>query len=45
MAISPDGNLIAAGAYNGMVRIWKAADGSVVKTFNASVGLAVSAPK
>ena len=45
VALSPDGDLVAAGAYNGVVRIWKAADGKVVKTFNASPGLAVSAPK
>ena len=44
VAISPDGNLIAAGAYNGMVKIWKA-DGSVLKTFNASVGFQAAAPK
>ena len=44
VAISPDGNLIAAGAYNGMVKVWKA-DGSIVKTFNASVGFQAAAPK
>jgi len=45
VAISPDGNLVAAGAYNGVVKVWKAADGSVVKTFNASVGYQAAAPK
>ena len=44
VAISPDGNLVAAGAYNGVVKIWKA-DGTVLKTFNASVGYQVAAPK
>jgi WD40 repeat protein len=37
VAISPDGNFVAAGAYNGVVKVWKA-DGTVVKTFNASIG-------
>jgi mono/diheme cytochrome c family protein len=45
VAISPDGNFVAAGAYNGVVKVWKAADGSVVKTFNASVGYEAAAPK
>jgi WD40 repeat protein len=45
VAISPDGNLVAAGAYNGVVKVWKAADGSAVKTFNASVGFQAAAPK
>ena len=37
-AISPDGALAAAGSYDGEVRIWKIADGSLVKGFNASPG-------
>jgi WD40 repeat protein len=37
-AISPDGNFVAAGAYDGEVRVWKIADGSVTKAFNASPG-------
>jgi WD40 repeat protein len=38
-AVSPDGNFVAAGAFNGEVRVWKLDDGSAVKTFNASPGL------
>ncbi|HMC66596.1 MAG TPA: hypothetical protein VKI65_16805, partial [Gemmataceae bacterium] len=39
VAISPDGNLIASGSYNGEVKVWKVADGAVVKAFNATPGL------
>ena len=39
LAISPDGNLVASGSWNGEVKVWKLADGSVVKAFNASPGL------
>lgn len=38
LAVSSDGNLIAAGAYDGEVRIWKLVDGAPVKSFNASPG-------
>jgi len=38
VALSPDGNLVASGAYNGEVRIWKVADGAMLKTFNAAPG-------
>jgi len=37
-AISPDGTLVAGGAFDGEVRIWKVADGSVAAAFNASPG-------
>jgi WD40 repeat protein len=39
LALSPDGKRIAAGAWNGEVRIWNLADGSLLRTFNASPGL------
>jgi hypothetical protein len=35
---SADGTLIAAGSYDGEVRIWKVADGMQVAAFNASPG-------
>ena len=40
LAVSPDGTLIASGSFNGEVRIWKTADGALVKAFNASPGMA-----
>jgi hypothetical protein len=42
VAVSPDGNLVASGGYNGEVKIWKVADPKEVKPvkeFNASPGL------
>src|SRR5262245_27211797 len=39
VAVSPDGSLVAAGAFNGEVRVWRLADGALVKAFNASPGL------
>ncbi len=38
IAFSPDGTLVAGGSYDGEVRIWKVADGTVLKGFNASPG-------
>lgn len=38
-AASPDGNLVAGGAFNGEVRVFKMADGAQVQVFNASPGL------
>ncbi len=43
-AISPDGKQVAAGSYDGEVRVWNVADGAVVKAFNASPGYVVPAP-
>ena len=39
LSFSSDGALVASGSWNGEVKIWKTADGSVVKAFNASPGL------
>jgi WD40 repeat protein len=38
LAFSPDGKRVAAGAYNGEVRIWTVADGKEQAAFNASPG-------
>lgn len=38
VAFSPDGQLVAGGSYDGGVVVWKVADGSTVKAFNASPG-------
>jgi WD40 repeat protein len=38
VTISPDGNLIASGAWNGEVKVWKIAEGLLVKDFNGSPG-------
>lgn len=38
VAFSPNGELVAGGDYLGEVRVWKVADGKVVKGFNASPG-------
>ena len=38
VAISPDGKLVAGGAYNGEVRVWKTEDGKEVASFNAAPG-------
>ena len=43
LAISPDGNLVASGDWKGDVKIWKVADGTVVKAFNGSPGLVTAA--
>jgi WD40 repeat protein len=45
VAVSPDGNLVAGGAFDGEVRVFKLADGALVKSFNASPGLKVEAAK
>ena len=39
-AISADASQVAAGSYDGEVRVWKVADGSLVKGWNASPGYA-----
>ncbi|MBY0512530.1 MAG: hypothetical protein K2P78_01295 [Gemmataceae bacterium] len=44
VAFSPDGELVAAGGYDGGVAVWKVADGKPVKAFNASPGYAAKTP-
>ena len=44
VAISPDGTLVTSGTWNGEVKVWKVADGTVVKAINASPGIVVAAP-
>ena len=39
VALSPDGSLVASGSWNGEVKVWKVADGKIVKEFNGSPGL------
>jgi len=43
VAISPDGQLVAGGAANGEVRVWKTGDGAIVSSFNATPGHAAPA--
>jgi len=43
-AISPDGKQVAAGGYDGEVRVWNVADGMVAKGFNASPGYVPPVP-
>jgi hypothetical protein len=38
LALSPDGQRVASGTWNGEVRVWQVADGKVVQAFNASPG-------
>lgn len=40
LAISPNGELVAAGGYAGTIHIWKMSDGSPVRDFIAAPGLA-----
>ena len=44
LAISSDGEFVAAGSNNGEVRIWQTSDGSLVKNFSASPGNFVKTP-
>jgi predicted NACHT family NTPase len=38
VAFSPDGKRVAAGSWNGEVRVWRTEDGALAKAFNASPG-------
>jgi WD40 repeat protein len=43
-AISPDGKQVAAGGYDGEVKVWTIPDGKVGKSFNASPGYVPPTP-
>ncbi len=45
LAFSADGTLVAGGSYDGGVAVWKVADGSTVKVFNASPGIVTKEPE
>ena len=43
LALNPAGDILASGAWDGEIRLWSTKDGKLIKTFNASPGLKVSA--
>ncbi len=45
LAFSADGEFVAGGSYDGGVAVWKVADGTVVKAFNASPGIVTKEPE
>ena len=45
VAFSADGEFVAGGSYDGGVVVWKVADGSTVKAFNASPGIVTKEPE
>jgi WD40 repeat protein len=45
VAFSPDGELVAAGSYDGGVGVWSVKDGTPVKVFNASPGIVTKEPE
>jgi hypothetical protein len=45
VAVSPDGQRVAAGAWDGEVCVWALADGQLVRKFNASPGYQPTATK
>jgi hypothetical protein len=45
VAFSADGEYVAGGSYDGGVVVWKVADGSTVKAFNASPGIVTKEPE
>jgi WD40 repeat protein len=44
LAVSPDGNLIASGSFNGEVKIWKPNEDKAFRSFNASPGWHAAVP-
>lgn len=42
---SPNGELVAGGSYDGGVAVWNVKDGTLVKAFNASPGIAAKEPE
>jgi WD40 repeat protein len=45
VAFSPEGELVAGGSYDGGVAVWTVKDGTTVKLFNASPGIATKEPE
>jgi WD40 repeat protein len=45
VAFSADGEFVAGGTFDGIVGVWKVSDGSVVKLFSASPGIATKEPE
>jgi WD40 repeat protein len=45
VAFSADGALVAGGTFDGIIGVWKVSDGSVVKLFSASPGIATKEPE
>lgn len=44
LALNPTGEVLASGGWDGEIRLWNAKDGKLIRLFNASPGLKVSAP-
>lgn len=45
VAFSADGEFVAGGTFDGIIGVWKVSDGSVVKLFSASPGIATKEPE
>ncbi len=45
LAISPNGELVAAGGWDGEIRVWQVKDGKLVQEFNASPGFVATSGK
>lgn len=45
VAFSADGELVAGGTFDGTIGVWKVSDGSPVKLFSASPGIATKEPE
>lgn len=45
VAFSADGEFVAGGTFDGIIGVWKVSDGSAVKLFSASPGIATKEPE